>query len=410
MGVGLRRASSMDLWLFIAAVSIAILMVVAWLRLNRWHSQANVPNPFETDCRQGRKPYIHDQKERDAVIKQGFAASKIPENLDAVVVGSGIGGASEIAFNIIPVIEKAGGKVLVRANVREILFKGGKTIGVRLGRDGKDPVDIMAPIVISNAGLYNTFQKLLHPMVASRSYYHKICTSLKPGNAAMNVFLGLSKNAEEPGLRKQSTWAFTDNKIMSDVDSYFEQSATEAMDRDVPLLFISFPFSKDPEWSNHPGRKDKATCAIVTLANWEWFKEWDSKPVKKRGDDYDEVKNSIGHRMIEQTCQLFPQLKDCIDFVDIGSPVTNSHYIAQPHGEIYGLDHSSERFDPLTVAQLRPKTDIEGLFLTGQDILSCGFTGALWGGLLCAQQVLGRNIMTDLTKLNKKIRAQEKKE
>lgn len=35
-----------------------------------------------------------------------------------------IGGASEIAFNIIPVIEKNGGKVLVRANVTEILVDG----------------------------------------------------------------------------------------------------------------------------------------------------------------------------------------------------------------------------------------------------------------------------------------------
>ena len=31
------------------------------------------------------------------------------------------GGASEIAFHIIPVIEKVGGKVLVRANVSKIL-------------------------------------------------------------------------------------------------------------------------------------------------------------------------------------------------------------------------------------------------------------------------------------------------
>ena len=59
----------MYLDVIIAALAVAILMVVAWMRLNRWHSQANVPNPFETDCRQGRKPYIHDQKERDAVIK-----------------------------------------------------------------------------------------------------------------------------------------------------------------------------------------------------------------------------------------------------------------------------------------------------------------------------------------------------
>ena len=32
-----------------------------------------------------------------------------------------VGGASEIAFHMIPVIERAGGKVLVRANVTKIL-------------------------------------------------------------------------------------------------------------------------------------------------------------------------------------------------------------------------------------------------------------------------------------------------
>lgn len=41
-----------------------------------------------------------------------------------------IGGASEIAYNIIPVIERSGGKVLVRANVKEILLdSSGKAIG-----------------------------------------------------------------------------------------------------------------------------------------------------------------------------------------------------------------------------------------------------------------------------------------
>merc|ERR1712226_676175 len=172
-------------------------------------------------------------------------------------------------------------------------------------------------------------------------------------------------------------------------------SVDDVMESEIPLLFISFPSAKDPEWVNHPGRENKATCAIVTLANWDWFKQW-------------EIKQRIGHQMIEQTCQLFPQLRDCIDFTDIGSPVTNTHYIAQPHGEIYGLDHSLERFDPLTVAKLRPQTDIPGLYLTGQDILSGGFTGALFGGLLSAQAVLGRDVMTDLIKLNKKLRLKEK--
>ena len=116
---------------------------------------------------------------------------------------------------------------------------------------------------------------------------------------------------------------------------------------------------------NHPGRESKSTCAIVTLANWEWNKKWESKPLKRRGDDYEEIKNTVGEMLIEQTCKLFPQIRDHIDFKDIGSPVTNKYYLAQPNGEIYGLDHTLERFDPLMAAKLRPKTDIPG---TVEDI------------------------------------------
>jgi all-trans-retinol 13,14-reductase len=104
--------------------------------------------------------------------------------------------------------------------------------------------------------------------------------------------------------------------------------------------------------------------------------------------------------MIEQTCKLFPQIRHHIDYIEIGTPVTNKHYLAQPHGEIYGLDHSFDRLQPWTMAQLRPQTDIEGLYLTGQDACLCGFTGALFGGLLCAGVVLGRNAMGDLESLH----------
>merc|ERR1712098_36084 len=130
----------------------------------------------------------------------------------------------------------------------------------------------------------------------------------------------------------------------------------------------------------------------------------------KRGDDYDEIKDSIGHKMIEQTCKLFPQIRDKIDVTEVASPVTNKYYIAQPHGEIYGLDHSMGRFDPMMVAKLRPETDVPGLYLTGQDILTCGFTGALFAGAISAQAVLGRGVMKDLINLHTKITEGNKKE
>ena len=90
------------------------------------------------------------------------------------------------------------------------------------------------------------------------------------------------------------------------------------MDSKVPLMFISFPSAKDPNWKNHPGRANKSTCVIVTMANWEWYKKWEKNSVKRRGDDYDGIKNTVGEILIDQACLLFPQIRDHIDFKDIG--------------------------------------------------------------------------------------------
>ena len=42
-------------------------------------------------------------------------------------------------------------------------------------------------------------------------------------------------------------------------------ATAQALDADIPLMFISFPSAKDPEWSNHPGDllfTVNPTCAV----------------------------------------------------------------------------------------------------------------------------------------------------
>ncbi|KAG7252054.1 hypothetical protein CRUP_026901, partial [Coryphaenoides rupestris] len=71
------------------------------------------------------------------------------------------GGASEIAYHMIPAVERAGGAVLVRAPVNRILFNdANEACGVSVMK-GQEEVHVHAPIVISNAGIFNTYQKLL---------------------------------------------------------------------------------------------------------------------------------------------------------------------------------------------------------------------------------------------------------
>lgn len=51
---------------------------------------------------------VTDPKERDKVLKQSFSVERVPSNLDAIVIGSGIGGLTTAA-----ILAKAGKKVLV---------------------------------------------------------------------------------------------------------------------------------------------------------------------------------------------------------------------------------------------------------------------------------------------------------
>ncbi|WP_332454926.1 hypothetical protein [Oleiphilus messinensis] len=75
-----------------------------------------------------------------------------------------------------------------------------------------------------------------------------------------------------------------------------------------------------------------------------------------------------------------------IDYYETSTPLSTDYFCAYRKGEIYGLEHDPDRFKQ---TWLRPKTRIPGLYLTGQDILTCGIVGALMAGVGTAQSILG---------------------
>lgn len=320
-----------------------------------------------------------------------------------------VGGASEIAFHIVPVIERGGGRVLVRAPVTNILFDddNAKVVGVTVKR-GNHSVEIKAPLVISDAGMMNTYNKLLPKEVSEKFQLGSNLKQVQNGLGALSLFVGLKGSHKELEVKVASNiWAFTDYDVNNCITSYLKGTPEDAEEKGIPLLFISFPSTKDPAWEErYPG---KTTCVVITVLPFDWFKDWEDKTVLHRGKDYDNLKMVLGKRIWAQVLEMYPQLEDKVEYFEVGTPLSNQFYIASPKGEIYGCDHNKERFSPITTSMMRPDTPIPGLYLTGQDISTCGLTGAMQGGLLTGTVILKRNLMKDLLGIRKKLVKNSKK-
>lgn len=311
-----------------------------------------------------------------------------------------IGGGSEIPLLLIPVIERAGGRVMVRAPVREIVMdeSGQRVVGVAVQKGDKN-ITIRAPLVISNAGMNNTC-RLLPQSVAVKHGLTKPLKEVGTSVSCVQVFVGLKGTAEELELPKgQNIWLWKNSDIAK-VEDVFKDMNTNF--DNFPLSFISFPSTKDPEWdSKYPG---KTTCLAISCGNFSWFTDWDGTVTNKRGKDYEALKKDIGRVLWNDVVQMYPQLEDKVEYFDVATPLSYQYYLGGQLGEIYGLNHSVSRFDPEVLAALRPETPIAGLYLTGQDVATCGLVGSMLGGVLSTSAILKSNVLMDMMELRKKMK------
>ncbi|KAL5016116.1 hypothetical protein ScPMuIL_005705 [Solemya velum] len=265
-------------------------------------------------------------------------------------------------------------------------------IGVRVNSKHDGEVDIYAHIIVSDAGLNNTFTKLLPTEIASRTSFHTLLEQLRPSVASLTVFIGLKGSPEELGLKKQNAWIFHSTDPDAAMKKLMAMSADDAVDAEHPFVFLSFPSAKDRSLLED---EDKATAVVLLFANYDWFKEWETRRQNNRGDEYEDLKQRMGHRAWEQCCKVFPHLEDTVDYFNVGTPITNRYYLGQQRGEMYGVG-VEKRYDVEVSMHIRPETEVPGLFLTGQDILSAGFTPTLLSGVLCSSAILKRNLFADL--------------
>ncbi len=290
-----------------------------------------------------------------------------------------VGGSSSIAASIVPIIEAAGGVVCNQADVDQIETRGGRVVGVRMA-DGRV---FEAELVISSAGIHNTWLKLVPESTRGARAMVEKARGLKRSIGHLCAYAGLRGTVEELGLPKTNLWMYPSADHDANVAAYLA-NPEEA----PPLAFASFPSAKDPTFAER--YPDRQTIELVTLAPYSWFEPWKDEPWRERGEEYEARKNAIADRMLEALFQQLPHLRGKIDYMEVSSPLSTRLFGSYQEGEVYGLDHSPHRFRQ---RWLRPKTPIRGLYLTGQDITTCGVTSALASGYLTASAICRKNLL-----------------
>lgn len=289
-----------------------------------------------------------------------------------------VGGAGKIFESIEPIIKDKGGEVLSSTEVQEILIKDGKAVGVRVkslrGREGDGIAEYYAPVIVSCAGAYATYNKLI-----PESYPIPFRENLKkffntyPAVSNVTVYLGLSKDPRELGFKGENYWIYNSY----DHDKSYADRNNWLKDGEIPGAYLSFPSLKNPEAKSH-------TADIIAFTDYEFFEKWKDQPWKKRDEDYKAFKEHITNKLINYIDSKFPGFKDIVEYTELSTPVTNEHFTGHPKGTIYGLPCVPERFDRDKCPWFEVKTPVSGLYLTGADASSPGVSGAMMGGLVTA--------------------------
>ena len=296
-----------------------------------------------------------------------------------------VGGSSQIVQTIDPVIEMASGTILINAEVEEIVIQKNKAIGVQM-KDGKK---FYAKKVVSSTGVFNTYKKLIPPIILKKYQMDKQLQKVNPSVAHACLYLGLKGSPETLQLPKNNLWIYPEKGGHdSIVANYLKDPGAP-----FPVVYISFPAAKDPTWSDR--YPDRSTIDIITLLPYDMVKEWEGTQWMKRGKEYEQFKAKISIRLLEVLYKQLPHLEGKVDHQELSTPLTTKNFVNYNKGEIYGIDHSPKRFQQRF---LKPKTPIKNFFLTGQDIVTAGVGGAMFSGVLTASAMQGKNLIKKIYK------------
>jgi phytoene dehydrogenase-like protein len=308
----------------------------------------------------------------------GGAPKDVSFAMHAVVVSSyfdgacyPVGGAKVLAEGLIAVIESQSGVIEVNNAAIQLIIENDIVVGVNTANEEKH----LAKHVVSNIGARETVKRLLPPGMQDGKWAREIL-SLRPNVCHFALYLGFEGDIRAAGATVSNHWI---NESWDIDKGIWTDPAAQPT---PPTIFVSFPSLKDP--AHAPGAQQRHTGEVIAFVEWNAVAAWADRAPAERGAEYADFKEHVAQCMMKQFARYFPSLVPMVTFSDLSTPLTTVAYTGHEQGSIYGLETTPRR---MLSRALNAKTPIQGLYLSGQDAMSPGITGAMFGGAFAAASI-----------------------
>lgn len=283
------------------------------------------------------------------------------------------GGGQAMSDKLVAAIEAGDGKVLLLSKVERIVVEDGRAAGVVFSNKHLGTVTVKAPIVVSNADLKRTFQRLLPEQAVPGKVKERVEKyEMAPGIAVL--YLGVKRDALGPDAEVNTNyWIFPNDDIEQDYRALREGRFLEQ-----PSVYVTIATNKDPGQKVAPD--GVVNLQIMALAPSD-PKAWGVDDVEgsySKHPAYLEKKAELQERLLRRAREVFPGIEAGVVYAEVATPLTHGRYTGSSNGTPYGIAGTPEQFNTR-----RPgvETHLPGLLLAGASTRTAhGVVGAMMSG------------------------------
>lgn len=277
------------------------------------------------------------------------------------------GGSQKLSDHLAEYIRNHGGEVVLNHLVTGILSEGTRLKGITF-KNKKDSYSqiIMAKAdeIIANTALPNLAGLLTEE---SAGKIRNETRKQEPGASLLTMYFGFKNSLKTIGYHHYSAFVFDDSvKTQADI---IKNNSTDFHTR-------SFTFVDYGQIDSGLASKGKSVGAICCI---DYLKDWE---LSSR-EEYDKKKEETAKIFIERLENLIPGIASEIEYYEVATPATIKRYTLNPAGAVYGFAQTPDK----------PAINITGLFdnlhvASAWGRTGGGFSGAIFGGFLCAINIL----------------------